>query len=250
MEVAHIACGGDHTCAVSRNGEVFTWGRGSWGQLGHGTLANEVLPRQVVALAGKFAVQASSQSPNAEGIYNMCLLCHESKFASLPSAQAAAGSRHTLVLTVSGRVHAFGSGESGQLGTGTDAMHALPVRVQGLRGLHVTRLAAGGLHSCAVGDLGAGWGPAGIRTGQASMDKGPRVPGAGMGFHRRCARAQLEALVAETVNCRQRRVLLRYQRSVYLNAGRCPLCWSLPKWRQIPWLLARQVTHHHCQGTP
>lgn len=111
--------------AVSRNGEVFTWGRGAWGQLGHGTLSNEPIPRQVIALASKFVTQT------------------------------AAGARHTLALTVTGRLYAFGCGEGGALGTGSEGSHTLPTKVRGIGHGRVVAVTAGGGHSCAVVALGS-----------------------------------------------------------------------------------------------
>ena len=36
VRAVHIACGWDHSMAVSSDGELFTWGSGSNGKLGHG----------------------------------------------------------------------------------------------------------------------------------------------------------------------------------------------------------------------
>ena len=47
-----IACGGVHTVALTKNGEVFTWGNNRFGQLGHGDLNNRTITTKVAALAG------------------------------------------------------------------------------------------------------------------------------------------------------------------------------------------------------
>lgn len=41
-------------CVLSllQDGGLFTFGDGSWGQLGHGSTANELLPRRVLELMG------------------------------------------------------------------------------------------------------------------------------------------------------------------------------------------------------
>ena len=59
LRVAFVACGADHTTALTRDGGVFTFGAGMYGQLGHGTAANEMLPRQVMELMGSTVTQIS-----------------------------------------------------------------------------------------------------------------------------------------------------------------------------------------------
>ena len=48
VEWRQIACGDYHTVAVTPNGEVFTWGRGARGRLGHGDQVDVDRPKQVV----------------------------------------------------------------------------------------------------------------------------------------------------------------------------------------------------------
>ena len=46
--VAQVACGGEHSVALTADGEVYSCGAGNKGQLGHGSGENEQLPRLVV----------------------------------------------------------------------------------------------------------------------------------------------------------------------------------------------------------
>jgi len=59
QRVAYISCGKDHTAALTRDGGVFTFGAGMYGQLGHGTFANEMVPRMVLELMGSAVTQIS-----------------------------------------------------------------------------------------------------------------------------------------------------------------------------------------------
>lgn len=36
--VVHIACGSTYSAAITADGELYTWGRGNYGRLGHGKL--------------------------------------------------------------------------------------------------------------------------------------------------------------------------------------------------------------------
>lgn len=58
-EVADIAAGYQHGLAVTKNGAVFSWGKGERGQLGFGT-ANIKAPQEIIALKGKNVVNVSA----------------------------------------------------------------------------------------------------------------------------------------------------------------------------------------------
>ena len=47
---AEIACGDFHVLAVNKDGEVYSWGNGSDGQLGHGSVSNQATPSLVAGL--------------------------------------------------------------------------------------------------------------------------------------------------------------------------------------------------------
>ena len=50
FEVTSLACGARHTLALTSTSEIFTWGSGCCGQLGHGTRHDELLPRPITGL--------------------------------------------------------------------------------------------------------------------------------------------------------------------------------------------------------
>jgi alpha-tubulin suppressor-like RCC1 family protein len=51
-DIIKVAAGEAHSVALNKNGEVWTWGEGRVGQLGHGKLQNEVTPKRVDTLKG------------------------------------------------------------------------------------------------------------------------------------------------------------------------------------------------------
>ncbi|XP_046391938.1 probable E3 ubiquitin-protein ligase HERC4 isoform X1 [Ischnura elegans] len=85
--VKYISCGDDFSVFLTKDGGVFTCGLGNYGQLGHNSKSNEVLPRKVMELMG------------------------------LAVTQISCGRRHTLALVPGrNRLYAFGLGGVGQLG--------------------------------------------------------------------------------------------------------------------------------------
>lgn len=87
QRIKHVCCGDNHSAALTADGGVFTFGSGTYGQLGHGVKANEIVPRRVTELMGTIVTQLA------------CGRCHTMAYA--PRA---------------GRLYSFGLGGAGQLG--------------------------------------------------------------------------------------------------------------------------------------
>ncbi|XP_064883646.1 E3 ubiquitin-protein ligase MYCBP2 isoform X5 [Oncorhynchus nerka] len=85
MTAVQVSCGLHHSVVLLENGDVYTFGYGQHGQLGHGDVNSRGSPTLVQALPG-------------------------------PSVQVTAGSNHTAVLLMGGQVFTFGSFSKGQLG--------------------------------------------------------------------------------------------------------------------------------------
>uniref|UniRef100_UPI0037E84922 probable E3 ubiquitin-protein ligase HERC6 n=1 Tax=Semicossyphus pulcher TaxID=241346 RepID=UPI0037E84922 len=99
LDVSFISCGEAHSAVLTKDGNVFTFGEGSHGQLGHNSSDNEKGPRLVEVLDGH-------------------------------AAQISCGRRHTLVLGSSGQLWAFGNGAKGQIGTGCTEDSLTPTLVK------------------------------------------------------------------------------------------------------------------------
>jgi len=92
-----VCCGGLHTLALSKNGLVYSWGRGEGGQLG---LAFNLLTNEEGNL---YLTTPKRIRSNLEG----CIV-----------KQIACGDAHSLALLQNGKVFGWGYTNSGQLGLG------------------------------------------------------------------------------------------------------------------------------------
>uniref|UniRef100_A0A4W4EWM4 HECT domain-containing protein n=1 Tax=Electrophorus electricus TaxID=8005 RepID=A0A4W4EWM4_ELEEL len=102
QKVVYICCGEDHTAALTKEGGVFTFGAGGYGQLGHNTTNHEVNPRKVFELMGNVVTQ---------------IVC---------------GRQHSLAfIPSSGKIDSFGLGGNGQLGTRSTCNRKSPAPVKG-----------------------------------------------------------------------------------------------------------------------
>jgi alpha-tubulin suppressor-like RCC1 family protein len=124
ITVTAIAGGQSHSLALTSTGQVLAWGSNSYGQLGNGSTTNSSTPVAV----------------------------------SLPSGTTvtaiAAGDGHSLALTSSGQVLAWGWNFYGQLGNGTTTNSSTPVPVSLPSGTTVTAIAVGFYHSLALTSSG------------------------------------------------------------------------------------------------
>lgn len=150
--VIAIAAGQDHSLAVTRKGAVWAWGRNDVGQLGDGTTARRARPTQTLLPHGVRAAAVSAGTSHSVAVtrngrvisWGPARLVGSAKTVSRPRpappryvglpdrrkvVAAAAGSRHTLALTRSGRVYAWGDNETGQLGIGSAHTRLTPQRI-------------------------------------------------------------------------------------------------------------------------
>lgn len=115
-----FSCGSYHTLAVDGEGRVWTWGLNNFGQLGLGDNFDRIVPEMI----------------------------DPSQFNNEPVVMTSAGEHHSLVLTKSGNVYAFGRGDSCQLGVDGCKSSRIPVKVSVLQ--NVSSIASGSNHNLAV----------------------------------------------------------------------------------------------------
>jgi len=124
INIVQVAAGNDHSLAVTDDGDVYSFGFGNNGRLGHGDEAQQNTPKLIDTLD------------------------------DLNIVQVAAGSAHSLALTDDGDVYSFGSGSVGRIGHGDEAQQNTPKLIDTLDDPNIVQVAAGVSHSLAVTDNG------------------------------------------------------------------------------------------------
>ncbi|PFX27678.1 regulator of chromosome condensation-like [Stylophora pistillata] len=191
--IIKIASGNDHTVALTKDGNIFTWGCAEQGQLGRimGCFTSRggrrglqyiLNPKQVRdkkrltfkdIFCGSYSTFAVSQygAVYAWGLNNygqlgtgdLETLYAPTKVEALTSlisdnnkcVSIASGQHHTIVLDSSGKVYAMGRAEYGRLGLGEDAKETTsPVLVAALEWNPICKIACGEAVSLAVSSKG------------------------------------------------------------------------------------------------
>ena len=152
-----VAAGFRHSLAVGSDGTVYSWGDNGTGELGIGSLPEDVpfatTPQAVTLPAGARATSVSagfvhslartddgrlySWGENFDGQLGTGTPLPQTSPAlvDLPDVDviaASAGAEHSLAVGVDGAIYAWGNGESGRLGNGEQANQPLPIEVDQL----------------------------------------------------------------------------------------------------------------------
>ena len=134
-DVISVTCGEQYTAALTRNGDVYTWGDdsgklfGSSGVLGHGDLEPQPVPKLVDAFREE----------------------------DVRIVQIAGGKGHLVALDEHGGVWTWGKGEYGRLGNGEVGNVSLPEPVDLFEEIPVKFISCGEHHSGAIADDGQVW---------------------------------------------------------------------------------------------
>uniref|UniRef100_A0A8P4K2T9 HECT domain-containing protein n=1 Tax=Dicentrarchus labrax TaxID=13489 RepID=A0A8P4K2T9_DICLA len=124
VQIAQVACGYWHSHALSRGGQVFSWGQNRYGQLGLGLNGQSIPTPQIIQ--------------SLQGI---------------PFAQISAGGAHSFALTLSGAVFGWGRNKFGQLGLNDSNDRLFPTLLKSLRSQRVIYISCGEDHTAALTKL-------------------------------------------------------------------------------------------------
>ncbi|KAF3708453.1 putative E3 ubiquitin-protein ligase HERC4 [Channa argus] len=124
VQIAQVTCGYWHSHALSRGGQVFSWGQNRYGQLGLGTNGQSIATPQIVQ-----------------------------SLHGIPFAQISAGGAHSFALTLSGAVFGWGRNKFGQLGLNDTSDRYFPTLLKSLRSQRVIYISCGEDHTAALTKL-------------------------------------------------------------------------------------------------
>ncbi|XP_062609358.1 E3 ubiquitin-protein ligase HERC2-like [Saccostrea cucullata] len=177
-EVVDIAAGGAHSACITANGELYTWGKGRYGRLGHGDSEDQPRPKLVEALKSYRVIDVACGSGDAQ---TLCITDDDNvwswgdgdygklgrggsdgckvpmKIETLMGQgvmKVECGSQFSVALTKSGAVFTWGKGDYHRLGHGSDDHVRRPRRVSALQSKKVIDVACGSLHCVACTDTG------------------------------------------------------------------------------------------------
>ncbi|KAG9458131.1 hypothetical protein H6P81_002639 [Aristolochia fimbriata] len=178
VKIVQAAIGGWHCLAVDDQGRAYAWGGNEYGQCGEEPERkddNTRALRRDIAIPQRCAPKLSVRQVAAGGTHSVVLTNDghvwtwgqpwppgDIKQISTPVRVQglekvrfiAVGAFHNLALREDGMLWAWGNNEYGQLGTGDTQPRSQPIPVQGLSGLTLVDIAAGGWHSTALMDDG------------------------------------------------------------------------------------------------
>ncbi|EEF52816.1 guanine nucleotide exchange factor P532, putative [Ricinus communis] len=177
-----VALGGVHSVALTSLGQVFTWGYGGFGALGHCVYHRELLPRLVqgisnekirhIATSGTHTAAITEtgevytwgrdegdgrlglgpgRGPNEGGGLS---IPSKVKALTVPVAAVFCGGFFTAVLTEEGQIWNWGANSNYELGRGNKTGGWQPKPIPNLEGVRVIQIASGGYHSLALTDEG------------------------------------------------------------------------------------------------
>ncbi|XP_024522134.1 PH, RCC1 and FYVE domains-containing protein 1 isoform X2 [Selaginella moellendorffii] len=130
VRISSIACGAWHTALVSSAGQLFTFGDGTFGVLGHGDKRNLAIPKEVESLKGLKTVRAA------------CGIWHTAAVVEVIVGYSSATS------CSSGKLFTWGDGDKYRLGHGDKEQKLVPTCVAALVDYNFRQVACG--HSLTV----------------------------------------------------------------------------------------------------
>ncbi|CAN1130232.1 PH, RCC1 and FYVE domains-containing protein 1 [Linum perenne] len=130
LQIASVTCGPWHTALITSTGQLFTFGDGTFGVLGHGDRENVAYPREVDSLSGLRTVAVA------------CGVWHTAAVVEVIVTQSSSS-------VFSGKLFTWGDGDKNRLGHGDKEPKLKPTCVPALIDYNFHKLACG--HSLTVG---------------------------------------------------------------------------------------------------
>ncbi|KAK2986864.1 hypothetical protein RJ640_009598, partial [Escallonia rubra] len=178
LDVQKISIGGKHSALVTKQGELFCWGEGKGGKLGHKVDMDFSSPKVVDSLIGvhvKFVACGEYQTcalTRSGEVYTWGNSCYGNDLAGVYSKRSqwmplrvcgaldgfnilhiACGEWHMAMVSTSGKLFTCGDGTFGVLGHGNLQSISKPKEVESLNGLWVKYVSCGPWHTAAIVEI-------------------------------------------------------------------------------------------------
>ncbi|KAM0924303.1 hypothetical protein ACQ4PT_004941 [Festuca glaucescens] len=179
LDIQNVVCGEKHVAIVTKQGEVFSWGKESGGRLGHNVGVGVSHPKKIIqslaftrvktiAFGAKHtcALTVSGELYEwGEGAHSLCLgddQCHRSQWFphklhdpldGISVLKISCGQWHTAIISSSGQLFTYGDGTFGVLGHGDTKSVARPKEVESLKGVRAKAVACGPWHTAAIVEI-------------------------------------------------------------------------------------------------
>lgn len=170
--IERVAAGAAHVLALSQHFQIFSFGQGSQGALGHSDLEDRDSPKLVEDLwcAGICAIDAGDFHSIAAAVDGRVWTWGRGKYGRLghgdsenclgpklvgslsetPIVGVAAGGQHTVLLSQRRRVYTCGQNRAGQLGLGHDDECSVPVVVADSESWRITQARSPAVAHCSL----------------------------------------------------------------------------------------------------
>ncbi|XP_020593046.1 uncharacterized protein LOC110033418 [Phalaenopsis equestris] len=170
LDLQSFSCGEKHAGFVTKQGEVFCWGEGNGGKLGHKINLDITYPKLVESLCNvsvqtiacgsnqTYAITRSGELYTWGNGYAMeesnrihWIPCKMSgNLIGIKVLKVACGEWHTAIVSGFGQLFTYGEGIFGALGHGNQQSYSQPKEVGSLKGLRVKSVACGPWHTAAI----------------------------------------------------------------------------------------------------
>ena len=121
--IIQVSCGTFHTAMIDSKKQIWTWGDGGDGRLGHGNTDDVFIPKAI------------------KGFNNI--------------VQVSCGGSHTVMIDVTGQIWTFGWGIHGQLGHGDKEDVSIPKAIKGFHS--IVQVSSGAFYTAMIDSTGQVW---------------------------------------------------------------------------------------------
>lgn len=139
LDILKVCCGSQFSVALTKDGQVYTWGKGDNQRLGHGTDEHVRYPKLLDCLQGGSTAHNVASSSSKKKKTDL--------FVTFPPGKKvvdiAVGSTHCLALTDEGEVHSWGSNDKLQHFDTLFPNKKQPKALPGLNSKHIVGISCG-----------------------------------------------------------------------------------------------------------